>query len=674
MQHARFTLTFVLLIGALGLAQQPTELGCEGIFLNAPNYHSFEIHKDSTCISRTGIKPYNYKEASCTLAYSPERKYWYINNLESGEIKFTADCATMSFISGTFKSVATLPFYPSAPFPERLEKMAASSLPANVSRLQDSIVKLGRGCSGTWLSNDGYFLTAMHCLHPELLKNGIATAVSEPESTPSAAQIGFTGIKITNFQSIPLKPAPESANGLSLFIDGVWDTTPRLIAAGPGSLYKRPFQMHNDKWNITQEQFARSEEIVNEFVILKYDLSKQAPVTCSPIRTTPLVEEESVWTNGFTRLYDRKNEKRERVLVSAQGRAYDKITSVKMAAPYLMAKPEPYGDLKTPSIVYSDARVSSGMSGGPLTDAQGNIVGINSFAIEKKYNQGSFSEQSGFVRISTMYDDLKSKMPTDQLNKIFDCKNIASKKTELVSCPTPEKIKFQILSKMERRGRNFTQGLEFYQGAILESTGAHDKQHTQLNLLLPDGSQTVLSEKVQKGTFGEGLTVLSHKIFQATWKDRRMFVFNIDGSWKQTLNLPYEGWGLTNDGNHLILTDGSDKLRFLNPSNLSVVKELTIRMNGESIHEVNELEWIKGKIFGNVFLTKNIVRINPSTGCVDGIMDASEIMSQLPDDEREFLGWNSEFAMNGIAFNPANDEIYLTGKNWKYLFTVKIQK
>ncbi len=97
-------------------------------------------------------------------------------------------------------------------------------------------------------------------------------------------------------------------------------------------------------------------------------------------------------------------------------------------------------------------------------------------------------------------------------------------------------------------------------------------------------------------------------------------------------------------------------------------------MNGESLHEVNELEWIKGKIFGNVFLTKNIVRINPSTGCVDGIMDASEIVSQLLDDEREFLGRNSEFVMNGIAFNPANDEIYLTGKNWKYLFKVKIQK
>lgn len=256
--------------------------------------------------------------------------------------------------------------------------------------------------------------------------------------------------------------------------------------------------------------------------------------------------------------------------------------------------------------------------------------------------------------------------------------NLALGQTKKAVCRPYERVSIEVVGKMERSERNFTQGFEFHNGAFFESTGAYGGS-TRLNLLQKSGSQQVLSESIQAGTFGEGLTVLSRRIFQATWKDKRMFVFDLDGSHILTMNLPFIGWGLTNDGSNLILTDGTPTMRFLTPSDLSVVREVQIRaQHGDQgqnvlVSNVNELEWIKGKIFGNIYQTNIVVRVEPTTGCVDGIIDATELISHLPEAEREYLQSDANFVLNGIAYDGSKDEIYLTGKNWKYVFKIKIK-
>lgn len=647
------------------------ELPCEGIYNNPTDFQSFELRKDSTCISRTGFQPYNFQEQNCQLEYDKDQQFWFINNSSLGNIKFNSNCSEMTFRNRIFKSVTSLPVYESAPFPAPVDQQSSTSMPTNFSSIKNSIVKLGNGCTGTWLSNDGYLLTVMHCLLPELEYNGIGKIISEPEVIPSQFGIGYKGFKTTNFKPIRLKPVPNSK--MNLVIDGIADYMPRLIALGTGALSHRPYFSPQGQWNITQQQFARTQMLINEYVILKYNLGVDGRLSCTPIRTEKLIEEELVWSVGFTNLLNSITNKDEKILASSQGKVYNTIESVRMVAPYLNPKKENYGVLNSENLVFSDARTSPGMSGGPLLDDQGRIVGITSFGIDKYFRD--VSEQAGFVRVSTMYKELKSKLPENELNKIFECKatqKFSSFAPDLrqVACSPHKKISIKVVGKIERVERNFTQGLEFYNGSLFESTGAYNEP-TKLNLIHSNGQHQVLSKSKQFGTFGEGLTILSNKIFQATWQDRLMFIFGLDGSYKQTLSLPFNGWGLTNDGKRLILTDGTAKLRFLNPSDLSVVKELQIRIENGMLPEVNELEWIKGKIFGNVFNTNTIVRIDPNSGCVDGVLDAKEILLQLPESELSYLQSNPDFVLNGIAYNSKTDEVYLTGKNWKYIFTVK---
>lgn len=255
---------------------------------------------------------------------------------------------------------------------------------------------------------------------------------------------------------------------------------------------------------------------------------------------------------------------------------------------------------------------------------------------------------------------------------LLSCSSASALGQSTAACAPAETLQMEILGRTERSQRAFTQGFEIFQGMFLESTGAY-KAHTQLNQIQKDGSQTTVAAGPQGRTFGEGLTVHGGKVYQATWQDRKMFVFTPQGVLEKILELPFDGWGLTNDGTHLILTDGSPTLRFLNPEDLSVTRDLQIRIEKRPLSQVNELEWIDGKIFGNVFQKSSIVRIDPASGCVDGLLDASSLYAQLPEAELQYLRSDRNHVLNGIAFDAETGEIHLTGKNWKYIFTVKLK-
>ncbi|MFN8258634.1 MAG: glutaminyl-peptide cyclotransferase [Bacteroidales bacterium] len=218
---------------------------------------------------------------------------------------------------------------------------------------------------------------------------------------------------------------------------------------------------------------------------------------------------------------------------------------------------------------------------------------------------------------------------------------------------------------------SFTEGFSFYKGNLWESTGATEN-FTQTRSLfgitdLKTGKIDVKSELDRNKFFGEGITILNGKIYQLTYKNKVGFVYDTL-TFKKIKEFPIpvqEGWGLTNDGKHLIMSDGTGKLTFLDPEDLKVVKQLNVTIDGYTCEKLNELEHIKGFIYANIWTTRHIVKINPVTGEVVGKLDFTE----LAEDAKRINPGIAE--MNGIAWDSLTDRIMITGKLWPKIYQVK---
>lgn len=210
----------------------------------------------------------------------------------------------------------------------------------------------------------------------------------------------------------------------------------------------------------------------------------------------------------------------------------------------------------------------------------------------------------------------------------------------------------------------FTQGLVFYAGNLLESTGLNGES-TLRAVELNTG-------RVQKKTslpseyFGEGLAVIGTRAFQITWQNHQGFIYDAR-TFERAGQFTYdgEGWGLTSDGRWLILSDGTDQIRFLDPTTFQVVRTIHVTAAGTPVARINELEWIKGEIFANVWMTNAIIRIDPATGAVLGIIDFSDL---LPPEQR-LPGTD---VLNGIAYDPKAGRLLVTGKRWPKIFEVRL--
>lgn len=210
----------------------------------------------------------------------------------------------------------------------------------------------------------------------------------------------------------------------------------------------------------------------------------------------------------------------------------------------------------------------------------------------------------------------------------------------------------------------FTQGLVWLDGELLESTGRHPS--TVRRVRLEDG--VVLRRRtLEPGLFGEGLTEIGGRVFTLTWKDGRGFVWDAD-SLRPTgeFTYPGEGWGLTDDGERLILSDGTPVLRFLDPDSFAETGRVTVTLEGRLLGQINELEWIDGEIFANVWQSDALVRIDPATGVVVGVVDLAGL---LP---RDAVLNPADDVLNGIAWDPEGRRLFVTGKNWPSLFEVRL--
>ena len=245
------------------------------------------------------------------------------------------------------------------------------------------------------------------------------------------------------------------------------------------------------------------------------------------------------------------------------------------------------------------------------------------------------------------------------------------------TCPRPQLIKYTVHTPIKRSSRAFTQGLEFRDGYLWESVGsfANNQDYgnpTKLQRIGLDGNVQLVRQLPGK-VFGEGLTFVGNRIFQGTWTEKVMFVHSPGADAPlQSVGFGFEVWGLSYDGQSILHTDGSAILRFIDPATLQEQRNVTIKDGHRPLAEVNELEWIEGKLYGNVWQNDRIVRINTQTGCVDGEMDGSLLREYMDSSEKAYLAQDPNNVLNGIAYDPSSKFIYLTGKNWGYIYPVQV--
>jgi glutamine cyclotransferase len=239
--------------------------------------------------------------------------------------------------------------------------------------------------------------------------------------------------------------------------------------------------------------------------------------------------------------------------------------------------------------------------------------------------------------------------------------------TELKTNPneTPVYL-YDVVNTFPHDTNAFTQGLIFLNGALLESTGLNG-QSTLRKVDLKTGA--VLKQiQVPPQYFAEGMTVLNGKIFQLTWQNHEGFVYDLETfQLERQFNYDGEGWGLTTDGQSLILSDGTDHIRFLDPVTFQVIRTIKVFDHNLAINELNELEYIKGEIYANIWGSNFIVRIDPATGKVLGVINLTGLLA--PQDY--FPGMD---VLNGIAYDAAGDRLFVTGKKWPKLFEVRLKR
>ncbi len=239
---------------------------------------------------------------------------------------------------------------------------------------------------------------------------------------------------------------------------------------------------------------------------------------------------------------------------------------------------------------------------------------------------------------------------------------------EITSTVTPEKTRiygYSVVNSYPHDPRAFTQGLVYVEGdQLLEGTGLRG-QSTLRRVELATGKVTQTVE-LSDSLFGEGITVFNGKVYQLTWQARKGFVYDLKTFTQlNEFSYPMEGWGLTNDNTYLIISDGTSTIRFWDPENFKESKRIQVHdQSGKSIQRINELEYVNGEIYANIWQTNRIARIDPSTGLVLGWFNLTGLLSKAEQRNADVL--------NGIAYDLQNNRLFVTGKLWPKLFQIRL--
>lgn len=235
--------------------------------------------------------------------------------------------------------------------------------------------------------------------------------------------------------------------------------------------------------------------------------------------------------------------------------------------------------------------------------------------------------------------------------------------------PTLEEIPaygMTVLNRFPHDRNAFTQGLVVVGDRFIESTGLNGK--SSLRRVEITSGKVLKKVDISREYFAEGMTVFKNKIYQLTWKNQRGFIYDLN-TFEKIGEFSYdgEGWGLTHDDTNLILSDGTNKIRFLDPETFKVVRTIEVLNQGATENNLNELEYIKGEIYANIWQTDFIVRIDPKTGKMLGLIDCTGLLAP---EERDA---NTD-VLNGIAYDASGNRLFVTGKNWPFVYEILLKR
>jgi len=232
------------------------------------------------------------------------------------------------------------------------------------------------------------------------------------------------------------------------------------------------------------------------------------------------------------------------------------------------------------------------------------------------------------------------------------------------AAPSIEELRVRVIGQYPHATDAFTQGLIWHEGFMYESTGQYG-QSSLRKVRLQDG-EVLAERKLEASLFGEGLALVGDRLIQLTWRAGLAIISDLETlQQRETLRYPGEGWGLCYDGTVLVMSDGSSMLEFRDPKSMQLLREVTVKKSGHPVREINELECVGADVYANVWHRDEILRIDPKTGEVTAIIDASGLLSRMEATRADVL--------NGIAYKPESKTFLLTGKFWPHVFEVELE-
>jgi glutamine cyclotransferase len=245
--------------------------------------------------------------------------------------------------------------------------------------------------------------------------------------------------------------------------------------------------------------------------------------------------------------------------------------------------------------------------------------------------------------------------------------------------PAPVSINYAVINSYPHDTAAFTQGLEFYKGLLVESTGLMGR--SSLRKVDPKTGRVLQNIKMGDQIFAEGITILNDTLYQLSWQNHEVYVYDMKSGLKKVSTLPWsgEGWGITHDSAQLIISDGSDKLYYVEPRTLKLKKVLSVRDQYGAVNNLNELEMVEGYIFANRWQYDYILKIDPVSGLVVGTLGMKDFLRKNTKKDISYMdvpgstAEQSGAVLNGIAYDKEKKTLFITGKLWPEVFEVKLQ-